>query len=52
MTSEMVKKDHYDGRDGQKGSLWHQRRTKKLIMVSDMVKMAHYDLRVGQTGSL
>ena len=46
----MVKKVHYDVKDGQKGSLGRQRLLKRQIMKSEMVKghqirskKAHYD---------
>ena len=48
----MVKKAHLDVRDGQKGSLWHQIWSKRLIMALGMVRKVHYDIRDGQKGSL
>ena len=47
MTSEMVKKAHYDMRDGQKGSLLLKRWSIRLIMTLEMVKKnAYYDLEM------
>ena len=38
MSSEMVKKAHYDMRDGQKGSLLLKRWSIRLIMMLEMIK--------------
>ena len=53
MTSGLVKRAHYDMKDGQKGSLLLKRWSKRLIITLEMVKKkAYYDLRDGQKVSL
>ena len=49
MTSERVKKAHYDVKDGQKAP---QDLGDGKNMESEMVKKANYHLRKGQNGSL